>query len=146
MHLSPTLAGVVCVRPDNGCQSPPPAHWGRYMVETGDSPRLNCKRRHHHGSNSFLGPDCFPSLAGEGETPASKIIFNVLDTHPTKVDGNFSGHIHSNYRSEIPHPNYETIYHTFTQYGTFTSEGPVSCNNRLIWKLHSPEGNLVTFF
>lgn len=104
------------------------------------------KRRPHHGSNSFLGPDCFPSLAGEGETPASKIIFNVLDTHPTKVDGNFSGHIHSNYRSEIPHPNYETIYHTFTQYGTFTSEGPVSCNNRLIWKLHSPEGNLVTFF
>lgn len=39
-----------------------------------------------------------------------------------QVDGNFSGHTHSSYKNGLLHTNYGMIYHTFTQYGTFTSD------------------------
>lgn len=129
-----TWGGGVAVRVCHRMMAPDPhlQLTGVTAHETGDSIRCNSHQSpHHESSNSFPGPDCFHPLAGEAEaifewnTQGRKIIFNVLNTHWTKANGNFSGHsncIHSNSRNRLLHTNHRMIYHTFTQYGTFTSD------------------------
>ena len=150
------LVGGVSVPPDEGTGPTSPAHRSPCVHQTGDFIRCNSHQSpHRESSNSFLGPDCFHPQRGKQRpslsrgTQGRKIIFNVLDTHWTKVNGNFSGNFssnctHSNYRNGLLHTHHGTIYHTFSQYGTFTSDQfPVtdSFGNCTLQK-----GNPVTFF